>query len=107
MVSLCPLQQLPLEAVKSFVLANEIFGIQLAERLEQYISFLKEGKAAGGTIDAKTAGDKGFVGDFFAAFSNKSSPSSLSAYSVIISSTSLIFAINYLSVSVSVACGLT
>ena len=72
MVSLCPLQQLPLEAVKSFVLANEIFGIQLAERLEQYNAFLKEGKAAGGTIDAKTAGDKGFVGDFLCLLEDNS-----------------------------------
>ena len=72
MVSLCPLQQLPLEAVKSFVLANEIFGIQLAERLEQYSAFLKEGKAAGGTIDAKTAGDKGFAGDFLCLLEDNS-----------------------------------
>ena len=72
MVSLCPLQQLPFEAVKSFVLANEIFGIQLAERLEQYNAFLKADKAAGGTIDAKTTGDKGFVGDFLCLLEDNS-----------------------------------
>lgn len=72
MVSLCPLQQLPLEAVKSFVLANEIFGIQLAERLEQYISFLKADKADGGTIEAKAAHAKGFAGDFLCLLEDNS-----------------------------------
>ena len=69
MVSLCPLQQLPLEAVKSFVLANEIFGIQLAERLEQYNAFLK---ADGGTIEAKAAHAKGFAGDFLCLLEDNS-----------------------------------
>lgn len=72
MVSLCPLQQLPFEAVKSFVLANEIFGIQLAERLEQYISFLKADKADGGTIEAKAAHAKGFAGDFLCLLEDNS-----------------------------------
>lgn len=72
MVSLCPLQQLPLEAVKSFVLANEIFGIQLAERLEQYNAFLKADKADGGTIEAKAAHAKGFAGDFLCLLEDNS-----------------------------------
>ena len=64
MVSLCTIQQLPLDEVKNFVFINEIYGIQLAERLEQYITFLKESRASGGALDTKTAGDKGFAGDF-------------------------------------------
>ncbi len=50
MVYLCPIPQLPLEGVKSFVFQNEIFGVQLAERLEQYIQ-----------LDDKA----GFAGEFF------------------------------------------
>lgn len=50
MVYLCPIQQLPLEGVKSFVFQNEIFGVQLAERLEHYIR-----------LDDKA----GFAGEFF------------------------------------------
>lgn len=36
MVHLCPIDQLSLEVVKAFVYQNEIYGIQLAERLEQF-----------------------------------------------------------------------
>lgn len=64
MVSLCRIQQLPLDSVRAFVFSHEIYGIQLAERLEQYISFLKADKADGGTIEAKAAHAKGFAGDF-------------------------------------------
>lgn len=44
MFSLCKIQQVPLDRVKTFVFNNEIYGIQLAERLEQYSSFVKENK---------------------------------------------------------------
>ena len=44
MFSLCKIQQVPLDKVKAFVFNNEIYGIQLAERLEQYSSFVKENK---------------------------------------------------------------
>ncbi len=64
MFSLCKIQQVPLDKVKAFVFNNEIYGIQLAERLEQYIAFLKADKADGGTIEAKAAHAKGFAGDF-------------------------------------------
>lgn len=64
MISLCRIQQLPLDSVRAFVFSHEIYGIQLAERLEQYIAFLKAEKVTDGTIEARTAHAKGFAGDF-------------------------------------------
>ncbi len=64
MVSLCKIQQLALERVREFVFNHEIYGIQLAERLEQYSSFLKKNKSLGEKSQEKKAEEGGFLGDF-------------------------------------------
>lgn len=61
MIYLYPLQQLPLEAVRDFVFNNEIFGVALAERLEQYTHYLN-GKASS---DDKGKNPGEWIGDFF------------------------------------------
>ena len=59
MFSLCTIQQVPLDRVKTFVFNNEIYGIQLAERLEHYISFMRENKEKNDKVEKK-----GFSGEF-------------------------------------------
>ena len=57
MVQLCPVQQIPLEIMRAFVFQNEVYGIQLAERLEHYIR-----------LDDKAD----FAGDFFCLTADQS-----------------------------------
>ncbi len=46
-MQLCPVQQIPLEIVRAFVFQNEVYGIQLAERLEHYIRLDDKADSAG------------------------------------------------------------
>lgn len=63
MIDLYPLQKLSLEAVRTFVFNNEIFGIALAERLEQYIHYLNDKITSGDKSQGKTPSE--WIGDFF------------------------------------------